>query len=666
MPSEPVPDFLGRVTIDMLGSFPNIILCLMVATGGAVPRPDHDMRLGDVVVSTGGSNRPGIVQFDFGKTVGGTVQVERDSAIHPPQLSVLNAVASLAVDHEINGNHIDEGIEDILDRNPRLRVRYQRPSPSTDRLFKPDATHDICCNEDGCSSDPSNYILRHDRRPAGDIPKIHYGTIGLGNSILKNAIARDRLATEDRDILCLAAGTGPGIIRPFHLVCGICNYCDSHKSREWQPYAAMAAAVYTRDLLLRILPQSIENQGRLADIMTETNLIEDKMLAIRHAVASGADVEGENSAGAPTDDKPSSKWISHSVTSETDMTAPKSSISLHEMAQSGSRHDFDNGSTVPTSVDMGEQGKSQDTTDNTSIYTSDIPESSKYMYDLAASFFEPSQIPESDSLERILKSLPDILRGFALRIGGEQETLGHFEIMKFLHQKRKDISQEFERYYLRDSDNIEQKSDAMPFGDKVASWQIEDAESCEEDPNPEPYVDDPVINDDINIDTSHFEPSKYHGLVKKSTAFQWFISRLHREANMTASDASSMKTISTKIRDALYARTENRTISRLKGPPRCSMKYESDWKPLLFFTKEEYTEIAEDALAGSIVLVQDGNNVQEALTCSDYVTRTWKFLGEDFLHLTKHVLRSNLGSKCSGLNVPHPKTGHPHRLATLH
>jgi hypothetical protein len=30
---------------------------------------------------------------------------------------------------------------------------------------------------------------------------------------------------------------------------GICDYCDSHKSKKWQGYAALAAAAYTKTLL---------------------------------------------------------------------------------------------------------------------------------------------------------------------------------------------------------------------------------------------------------------------------------------------------------------------------------------------------------------------------------------------------------------------------------
>src|SRR5437764_2206100 len=43
------------VAKDMLSSFPNIRIGLMVGIGGGAPSPKHDIRLGDVVVSATGN-----------------------------------------------------------------------------------------------------------------------------------------------------------------------------------------------------------------------------------------------------------------------------------------------------------------------------------------------------------------------------------------------------------------------------------------------------------------------------------------------------------------------------------------------------------------------------------------------------------------------------------
>ncbi|KAK1984663.1 putative WD repeat-containing protein, partial [Colletotrichum cereale] len=54
---------------DMLNSFPNVRLGLMVGIGGGVPTRKHDIRLGDIVVSCLRDGKGGVLQYDFGKTI---------------------------------------------------------------------------------------------------------------------------------------------------------------------------------------------------------------------------------------------------------------------------------------------------------------------------------------------------------------------------------------------------------------------------------------------------------------------------------------------------------------------------------------------------------------------------------------------------------------------
>ena len=58
-----------RVARDMLHSFPNVRIGLMVGIGGGAPSRKHDIRLGDIVVSTPCGGKGGVYQYDFGKTV---------------------------------------------------------------------------------------------------------------------------------------------------------------------------------------------------------------------------------------------------------------------------------------------------------------------------------------------------------------------------------------------------------------------------------------------------------------------------------------------------------------------------------------------------------------------------------------------------------------------
>ncbi|KAL4989171.1 nucleoside phosphorylase domain-containing protein [Aspergillus falconensis] len=75
-----------------------------------------------------------------------------------------------------------------------------------------------------------------------------------GNQVIKEAAKRDALAQE-MDILCFEAEAA-GLMDQFPCLVfrGICDYCDSHKNKECQGYAALAAAAYAK-ALLELIPK---------------------------------------------------------------------------------------------------------------------------------------------------------------------------------------------------------------------------------------------------------------------------------------------------------------------------------------------------------------------------------------------------------------------------
>jgi nucleoside phosphorylase len=85
---------------------------------------------------------------------------------------------------------------------------------------------------------------------------------------MKDALIRDRLAAE-KDVLCFEMEAA-GLMNHFPclVIRGICDYSDSHKNKEWQGYAAMAAAAYAKDLLSRIPPNKVEAEKRISDVLS--------------------------------------------------------------------------------------------------------------------------------------------------------------------------------------------------------------------------------------------------------------------------------------------------------------------------------------------------------------------------------------------------------------
>ncbi|KAI1076795.1 hypothetical protein F5B20DRAFT_572639 [Whalleya microplaca] len=198
---------------NMRRSFASIRLVLMVGIGGGVPSSKHDIRLGDIVVSTPYGDKGGVIQYDFGNEI----------------------------------------------QNQNSKKKYGRPDARTDRLYRTDVIHPI--NDEAhceitCGDDASHLVSRSERDADDDNPAIYYGLIASANRLMKDALARDRLAAE-KGILCFemeAAGLMNNF--PCLVIRGICHYSDTHKSDEWQGYAAMSAAAYAKQLLYRI-PQGM-------------------------------------------------------------------------------------------------------------------------------------------------------------------------------------------------------------------------------------------------------------------------------------------------------------------------------------------------------------------------------------------------------------------------
>jgi len=73
--------------------------------------------------------------------------------------------------------------------------------------------------------------------------------------VIKDALTRDRLSEELGGVLCFEMDAA-GLMNDFPclVVRGICDYADSHKNKEWQPYAAATAAACAKEFLYVIPP----------------------------------------------------------------------------------------------------------------------------------------------------------------------------------------------------------------------------------------------------------------------------------------------------------------------------------------------------------------------------------------------------------------------------
>ncbi|THW78138.1 hypothetical protein D6D18_09779, partial [Aureobasidium pullulans] len=258
---------------DMLNSFPNIRIGLMVGIGGGAPSAKHDIRLGDVVVSSPQDGTGGVYQYDYGKLIQGQ-GFQHTGFLNQPSTLIRTTVSGLKTQYKRKGHKIQETIKTILDDNPRLNEEFSHPSEDKDRLYRSDVVHAAACGEaceDWCGIQPVQIVERRKRTAKEDSPAIHHGVVASGSSLMKDPTIRDALAKE-KSVMCFEMEAA-GLMNHFPclVVRGICDYSDSHKNKQWQGYAAMTAAAYAKDLLTRMVPSRVEQEDKIERILYEFN-----------------------------------------------------------------------------------------------------------------------------------------------------------------------------------------------------------------------------------------------------------------------------------------------------------------------------------------------------------------------------------------------------------
>jgi nucleoside phosphorylase len=241
------------VANNMQRSFP-IKFGLMVGIGGGVWSTKNDVHLGDVVVSQPTDGHGGVIQWDYGKTESqGEFRCTGHLNKPPPVLlQALQAVHTLDI---TDGIDILGTLEIMKKNKPRMVKTYKYQGADNDNLFQSTYEHG---GGDTCAACKSAFIQDRDSRE--DLtPQVFYGNIASGNQVMKHGITRDQIAKREK-VLCFemeAAGLMDNF--PCLVIRGICDYADSHKNKDWQPYAAATAAVFARILLGFVNPQGVKD-----------------------------------------------------------------------------------------------------------------------------------------------------------------------------------------------------------------------------------------------------------------------------------------------------------------------------------------------------------------------------------------------------------------------
>ena len=244
-------------------SFPSIQYGLMVGVGGGAPSRKYDIRLGDVVVSQPTGTLGGVIKYDHGKSIE-QGQFVRTGQLDRPPKEILTALNALQAEHGLAPSKLVKHLSEMGSRYSQMKAATTYPGAQHDQLFEANYDHqtdpqsdpqsDHQAKQDTCGACDSHRVVYRDSR-SNDIPVVHYGLIASADQVMKDGVKRDKLQRE-LDVLCFEMEAA-GLMNNFRclVIRGICDYSDTHKNDDWQPYAAATAAAYAKEFL-RFLPDT--------------------------------------------------------------------------------------------------------------------------------------------------------------------------------------------------------------------------------------------------------------------------------------------------------------------------------------------------------------------------------------------------------------------------
>ncbi|KAK6336871.1 hypothetical protein TWF718_009660 [Orbilia javanica] len=269
----------ASVAANCRSSFTGIKLALVVGICGAVPfkKGGEEILLGDTVISSG------IIQYDFGRWYTNEFMRKNNPLDnlggHNSEIqALLNKLQTRR-----NKKRLQEKTSEYLS-NMCEELGDEAPYPGEDRLFESDYRHrhhissgcvicaacksasdpvcqaatDSNCDILGCDKTKLVSRNRLNQAPGGitvngqasiHMPTIHFGLVASGDTVMKSGEVRDEIAAKENIIAFEMEGAGVWGNFPCLVIKGVCDYADSHKNKDWQNYAAVAAAACMKAFL---------------------------------------------------------------------------------------------------------------------------------------------------------------------------------------------------------------------------------------------------------------------------------------------------------------------------------------------------------------------------------------------------------------------------------
>ncbi|XP_064091192.1 uncharacterized protein LOC135204888 isoform X2 [Macrobrachium nipponense] len=245
----------GNTTTRLLGTFQKVEYVFLVGTAGGVPHyTDYNkhVRLGDVVVASPPEGQRFIYMYCDGAKVleNGAYEFETKSW-GPPDLSLQNIAEKLKDQGEEKEGptpwlqYMTEGSAKLAEQE----MDFSRPNEDTDKLYMSIGGSDVIEVSHPVAPEGAEHV----RIPNN--PRIHLGAIASGRCVVGNDQIRQDFASQltvnayDQEFDAVVESVYGNRKDHYILIRGICDYHDGTRNKDWQPYAALAAAGFMKAII---------------------------------------------------------------------------------------------------------------------------------------------------------------------------------------------------------------------------------------------------------------------------------------------------------------------------------------------------------------------------------------------------------------------------------
>ncbi|RSL91164.1 hypothetical protein CEP51_000398 [Fusarium floridanum] len=255
-----------------------------------------------------------------------------------------------------------------------------------------------------------------------------------------------------------------------------------------------------------------------------------------------------------------------------------------------------------------------------------------FVYELANDIYGKLKLLMSpDDWPLISKSLPELLKAFAIRIGSDGASQASRDVMYFIHKEHWNIANQFKNLLLGmiddgDASRVNTDTDIMSLQDKMDMWD-ENISMHESAPEKGELFQN-VTDDDPNITASLL----YNKMVLESKDYSWLVQRLETELSLERGETDP-RSDDVPIRQQILSMLPPGNISKRRRPTHQDVVFQFPSRPIRFLPSDP------------ILVTPSSHNIQ-LTNILTYFNQTWPSFGEEVLSFVSRAF------------------GHPHFTAT--